>query len=110
MHSTAEDSISSSIKAAGDGREVAAAAAAVATNTTTTASHSYYNLCNFCLVSRRGEGTRFLRGRLNSNRVLYLLKTERERDRENGTEDDDDRGNEVTSATHGGIGGAGRFR
>ena len=44
MHSTAEDSISSSIKAAGDGREVAAAAAAaaaaaVATNTTT-ASHS----------------------------------------------------------------------
>ena len=54
MHSTAEDSISSSTIAAGDGREVAAAAAAVATNTTTTASHSYYNLCNFCLVSRRG--------------------------------------------------------
>ena len=44
MHSTAEDSISSSTIAAGDGREVAAAAAAtavaVATNTTT-ASHSY---------------------------------------------------------------------
>ena len=36
MHSTAEDSISSSTIAAGDGREVAAAAAAV----TTTASHS----------------------------------------------------------------------
>ena len=47
MLSTAEDSISSSTIAAGDGREVAAAAAAVATNTTTTASHSYYNLCNF---------------------------------------------------------------
>ena len=57
MHSTAEDSISSSTIAAGDGREVAAAAAAAAavtTNTTTTASHSYYNLCNFCLVSKRG--------------------------------------------------------
>ena len=59
MHSTAEDSISSRTIAAGDGREVAAvaaaaAAAAVATNTTTTASHSYYNLCNFCLVSKRG--------------------------------------------------------
>ena len=75
MLSTAEDSISSSTIAAGDGREVAAAAAAVATNTTTTASHSYYNLCNFCQQER---GTRFLRGRLNSNRVLYLLKTERE--------------------------------
>ena len=37
MHSTAEDSISSSTIAAGDGREVAA----VATNTTTTASHSH---------------------------------------------------------------------
>ena len=107
MHSTAEDSISSSTIAAGDGREVAAAAAAVATNTTTTASHSYYNLCNFFWSAE--EGHKILRGRLNS-RVLYLLKTERERDRENGTEDDDDRGNEVTSATHGGIGGAGRFR
>ena len=42
MHSTAEDSISSSTIAAGDGREVAAAAAAVAVATnTTTASHSY---------------------------------------------------------------------
>ena len=40
MHSTAEDSISSSTIAAGDGREVAAAAAAVATNTIT-ASHSH---------------------------------------------------------------------
>ena len=56
------------------------------------------------------KGAQDLRGRMNSNRVLYLLKTERERDRENGTEDDDDRGNEVNSATHGGIGGAGRFR
>ena len=41
MLSTAEDSISSSTIAAGDGREVAAAAAAVATNATTTASHSH---------------------------------------------------------------------
>ena len=40
MLSTAEDSISSSTIAAGDGREVAAAAAAVATNTIT-ASHSH---------------------------------------------------------------------
>ena len=83
MHSTAEDSISSSTIAAGDGREVAAAAAAAAaaavtTNTTTTASHSYYNLVQF-LFGQQERGTRFLRGRLNSNRVLYLLKTERER-------------------------------
>ena len=108
MHSTAEDSISSRTIAAGDGREVAAvaaaaAAAAVATNTTTTASHSYYNLCNFFWSAE--EGHKILRGRLNS-RVLYLLKTERERDRRRH----DDRGNEVNSATHGGIGRAGRFR
>ena len=76
MLSTAEDNISSSTIAAGDGREVAAAAAAVATNTTTTASHSYYNLCNFWSA---GEGHKILRGRMNSNRVLYLVKTERER-------------------------------
>ena len=76
MLSTAEDSISSSTIAAGDGREVAAAAAAVATNTTTTASHSYYNLCNFFWSA--GEGHKILRGRMNSNRVLYLVKTERE--------------------------------
>ena len=55
MHSTAEDSISSSTIAAGDGREVAAAAAAVATNTTTTASHSYYNLCNFFWSAEEGH-------------------------------------------------------
>ena len=42
MHSTAEDSISSSTIAAGDGREVAAAAAAAAVATNTiTASHSH---------------------------------------------------------------------
>ena len=41
MHSTAEDSISSSTIAAGDGREVAAAAAAAVATNTITASHSH---------------------------------------------------------------------
>ena len=57
MLSTAEDSISSSTIAAGDGREVAAAAAAavaVATNTTT-ASHSH-NL-QFVIGQLRRGGT-----------------------------------------------------
>ena len=110
MLSTAEDSISSSTIAAGDGREVAAAAAAaaaaaVATNTTTTASHSYYNLCNFCLVSRR-RGAQDSERSTELEQGVSLLKTERERDRRRH----DDRGNEVNSATHGGIGRAGRFR
>ena len=51
MLSTAEDIISSSTIAAGDGREVAAVAAAAAAAATNIPLHSLLTLCNLSLVS-----------------------------------------------------------